>query len=65
MPDHQQEKDEGKGKAEPGNKDALRVQVVLWNKNLQLNSQNSTVQNHLSLYPPGMSGTTELFNAKL
>lgn len=35
MPDHQKEKDEGKWKAEPGNKDALRVQVALWNKNLR------------------------------
>jgi len=34
MPDHQREKDEGKGKAEPGDKDSLRVRVALGNENL-------------------------------
>lgn len=37
MPYHQKEKDEGKGKAEPGDKDALRIWLGLWNKNLHLN----------------------------
>lgn len=33
-PDRQQEKDEGKEKDESGDKDAPRVWVILWNKNL-------------------------------